>query len=430
MRAEQELLGAGDGAVGQWLAMTGQARPALRVWARREPQCPLAVALWAYADAGHLGHQQVRAHLQTAHAAAVQAGDVHASSLIHAVWLAAHNQHRATASHLVVHLAQHPGDVLAGPLMSAFSLSADLAYRDHGQQLALAQYEAAGDQSWPWASWAAAALAEQGETDRAWHLAEHALSLNPRSGTAVHARAHAEHEQGTGPGCTSFIDGWLKDDPYALQRRHLQWHAALQDLACGNLQAARHRADTELHRGDVGMRAATNWRLLLAGQAPARTSDLDHIHQLVAEGAGWAEVFHTFQLALALAVAADTDALNAMAARARGDRRPDYSQVLAPVIQALAHMSAGRPGKAVDLLTPLGQDTERVGGVRAEREIIQDTLARALIDTGQMEQAAHLLHHRTTHRHHHTYETLLLTPRPTTLPSPSPAPDGTPAART
>ncbi|MEU0664197.1 hypothetical protein [Streptomyces lavendulocolor] len=427
---QEKVLAAGEGAVGQWLAMTGQALPALRAWAQREPDCPLAVALWAHADAESLSHQEVRAHLQTAHAAAVQAGDAHASSLIHAVWLAVHNQHRATADHLVLHLAQYPGDALAGPLLSAFSLSADLAYRDHGQQLALAQYEAAGKDSWPWASWAAAALAEQGETDRAWQLAQHALMLQPRSGTAVHARAHAEHEQGTGPGYTSFIDGWLEDDPRAVQRRHLQWHAALQDLACGNLEAARLRADTELHRGDVGMRAATNWRLLLAGQAPARTSDLDHIHQLVAEGAGWAEVFHTFQLALALAVAADTDALQVVAERARGDRRPDYHQVLAPVIEALAHMTAGRPGKAVDLLTPLGQDTERIGGVRVEREIVQDTLARALIDTGQLEQAAHLLHHRATHRHHHTYETLLLIPRPTTLPSPTPATADAPAART
>ncbi|WP_063760832.1 hypothetical protein [Streptomyces aureocirculatus] len=424
------VLRAGDGAVGEWLAKSGRALPALRAWAVRDPQEPLAVALWAYADAERLGHQQVRTRLQAAHAAAVQAGNAHAASLIHAVWLAAHNQHRATADHLVLHLAQHPGDVLAGPLLSAFSLSGDLAYRDHGRNLAVTQYEAAGQESWPWASWAAAALAEMGESDRAWHLAGHALTLQPRSGTAVHARAHAEHEQGTGPAYTSFIDGWLKDDPRALQRRHLQWHAALQDLACGNLQAARLRADTELHRGDVGMRAATNWRLLLAGQAPANTSDLDHIHQLVDEGAGWAEVFHTFQLALALAVASDTDGLNAMAARAGGDRRPDYHQVLTPVIQALAHMTDGQPGKAVDLLTPLGQEVERVGGVRVEREIIQDTLARALIDTGQMEQAAHLLHHRVIHRHHHTYETLLLTPRTHALPHPTHAPADSPAART
>ncbi|MEU2438364.1 hypothetical protein ABZ595_19590 [Streptomyces rubradiris] len=406
--------------MGEWLAMTGRALPALREWAQREPDRPLAVALWAHADAERLGHPRVRAYLQTAHAAAKQAGDAHVMSLVYGLWLSAHNQHRATADHLVVHLAQYPADVLVGPLLGAFALSADLAYRDHGRRLTVTHYEWAGELSWPWASWAAAALAEEGATDRAWQLAQHALALQPRSGAAVHARAHAEHEQGTGPAYTSFIDGWLEQDPHALQRPHLQWHAALQDLAAGDLDAARRRADAELRRQDVGMRAAVNWRLLLAGQAPARTSDLEHVYRLLAEEGGWAEVFHTFQLALALAVATDTDGLEAMAARARSDERADYHEVLAPVIRALAHMTSGRPGKAVGLLSRLGEKAERIGGVRVEREIIQDTLARALIETGRLEAASRLLHHRITHRRHHAYEALLLSPRTErTAPAPS-----------
>jgi hypothetical protein len=63
----------------------------------------------------------------------------------------------------------------------------------------------------------------------------------------------------------------------------------------------------------------------------------------------------------------------------------------------------------VDLLTGLGEEVERIGGVRVEREIIQDTLARALADTGEHARAAGLLHHRTITRRHHTYEELLLT---------------------
>ncbi|CAL9325710.1 hypothetical protein [Streptomyces sp. SudanB182_2057] len=414
---DADVLGAGEGAVGEWLAMSGRALPGLRQWAEQEPESPLAVALWAYADRERMEHQEVRTHLQTAHAAAGRAADRHLASLIHGLWLSAHNQHQATADHLVVHLAQYPADVLAGPLLAAFSLYADPAYQEHGRHLAVSQYRVAGKESWPWASWAAAALAEQGATDEAWQLAQHALSLQPRSGVAVHARAHAEHEQGTGPACTAFVDSWLSADPHALQRRHLQWHAALQDLAGGNLDAARRRADTELHRGDVGMRAATNWRLLLAGQAPARTSDLEHIHRLLAEPGGWAEVFHTFQLALALAVAADTEGLHALADRAAADERGEYGEVLAPIARALAHMAAGRPGQAVDLLAPLGEQAERIGGVRVEREIIQDTYARALVEAGRPRQAADLLHHRLTHRHHHRYETLLLAPDPAVDPA-------------
>ncbi|MFC9133349.1 hypothetical protein ACFT4A_41800 [Streptomyces sp. NPDC057099] len=191
--------------------------------------------------------------------------------------------------------------------------------------------------------------------------------------------------------------------------RHLKWHAALQSIACGDFPEARRRADAALARSDVGMRAATNWRLLLAGQAPAGRSDLEHVRQLLAAPAGTAEIFHTFNLALALAVEAATDDFHALARRAAADERPDHRDVLAPVVQALAEVAAGRSRAAVDLLSGLGEKAERIGGVRVEHEIIQDTLARALIDTGDHARAAALLHHRTTTRHHHAYEALILT---------------------
>ncbi|MEU5083536.1 MULTISPECIES: hypothetical protein [Streptomyces] len=214
----------------------------------------------------------------------------------------------------------------------------------------------------------------------------------------------------------AMVGRWLSVDPRNLQRRHLRWHAVLQSLAAGDLDDARRRADTELHDSDVGMRAATDWRLLLIGKAPARLTDLAHIHCLLAEPGGWAQVFHTFQLALALSVAGDSDGLTALAARAARDSRPPYATVLTPVADALARITAGHPGKAVDLLVRLGDRTEHLGGVRVEREIIQDALARALVDAGHPDRAAHLLHHRVTSRRHHTYEELLLTQQPAALP--------------
>ncbi|MET9364622.1 hypothetical protein ABZX93_27440 [Streptomyces sp. NPDC006632] len=196
-----------------------------------------------------------------------------------------------------------------------------------------------------------------------------------------------------------------------MQFRHLNWHAALQSLSCGDFADARRRADEVLTRADVGMQAATNWRLLLAGQAPARLSDLTHVRELLAAPGGMAEVFHTFNLALALACEAATDDLEALAGRAGADERPEFRDVLAPVVQALAYVTAGRPGRAVKLLAGLGGQVEALGGVRVEREIVQDTLARALIDAGDPARAAALLHERVTARRHHTYEDLLLTSR-------------------
>jgi hypothetical protein len=402
-------LTADDPAVAEWLAATGRSAAALQELGQRRPGCGLTRALAVLADSEATDDATLRSELASAHRAAKEAG-AREQSLVYAIYLYTHRHYQATADHLVVHFAQFPADEIAGNMLGAFDLAGPLEYREHGRVLTEQQYALAGPESWPWASWLAGARAEQGRPDDAWTLAEHALNLNPRSGPAAHARAHAEHEHGTGPATTAFIDTWLAADPHTVQRRHLQWHAALQSIAAGDFADARRRADTELHHGDVGMRSATNWRLLLAGQTPAHTAGLDHIHRLLAQPGGWAEVFHTFQLALGLAVAADTDALHALARRAADDTRPDYAEVLAPVALALAHITAGRPGAAVDLLTALGDRTERIGGVRVEREIIQDTLARALIDTGQPQRAAHLLHHRTTTRRHHTYEDLLLVP--------------------
>ncbi|MGZ3097045.1 hypothetical protein [Streptomyces sp. H62] len=395
----------------QWLAMGGRTLAGLRALVEERPRCGVARALLALAGSEALDDATLRTELITAHADAKETG-VREQSLVYGIYLHTHRHYRATADHLVAHFADFPADPLAGPLTSAFDLAGPVEYREYGQKLVERQYAAAGPESWPWASWLAGVRAEQGRPDDAWELAEHALALHPRSGAAAHARAHAhaEHEHGTGPAYTSFIDTWLQTDPEALQRRHLQWHAALASIATGDFGDARRRADAELHHGDVGMRSATNWRLLLIGQLPARTAELGHAHRLLAEPGGWAEVFHTFQLALALAVGADTDGLTALADKAAADNRPDYAEVLAPVARALAHLTAGCPGPAVDLLTALGDQAERIGGVRVEREIITDTLARALIDAGQPDRAAHLLHHRRATRHHHTYEDLLLTP--------------------
>ncbi|MEU7564267.1 hypothetical protein [Streptomyces eurythermus] len=75
-----------------------------------------------------------------------------------------------------------------------------------------------------------------GRVVEAWESADHALRLTPRSGPAAHARAHAEHDHGTGPAYTSFIDAWPATDPAPLRRRHPQGHAALQSIAAGELR--------------------------------------------------------------------------------------------------------------------------------------------------------------------------------------------------
>ncbi|WP_329026864.1 hypothetical protein [Streptomyces sp. NBC_00690] len=394
-------------AVRELLALSGQALPLLRAWVAENPRLGVARALLTLATSESFSDVALREELVIAHRDA-QEVDERSASLVYGAFLHTHRQYRLTADHLMGHFARWPGDEVASLMLDAFAACGDDSYRAEGDALIERQYAQVGHGSWPWLGRLAWTRAEQGRPEEAFALSALALERFPRAGLAAHARAHAEQESGAGPASTAFLDGWLAADPQAIQFKHLNWHAALQSIACGDFADARRRADEVLGRGDVGMRSATNWRLLLAGQEPAGRCDLDHVRELLAAPGGMAEVFHTFNLALALAVEAATDDLVALAHRAEDDARPEYRDVLAPVVRSLAAVTAGHSQRAVTLLTSLGAAVQRIGGVRVEREIVQDTLARALVDVGEHTRAADLLHHRITTRRHHSYEDLLL----------------------
>ncbi|WP_229859945.1 hypothetical protein [Streptomyces poonensis] len=410
----------------EFAALNGRHLPLLREWVAGHPDAGVPRALLACVEADglggeELGDEELKAQMAGAFKAA-KAENGRAASLVYGLFLTSLRQHRLAAEHLLRHFADYPGDEVAGLMLGVFHASADPALQRAGEALTEQQYQFMGPQSWAWASWLSWVRAEQCRPQEAIALSEHALGLFPRSGVAVHARAHADHDLGAGAESVARVDGWLAENPEAVQLRHLNWHAALQSIACGDFVEARRRADEVLKRSDVGMRAAANWRLLLAGQSPARLSEPDHVRELLAAPEAMADTLHTFNLALALACESAVEDLQRLAATAEGDEREAFREVVAPVARALAYVCAGAPGQAVTLLEPLGDALEGLGGVRVEREIVHDTLARALAETGQGERAAALLEDRLTRRTHHRYEDLLLTPRPATAFPAVPAP--------
>ncbi|WP_240361727.1 hypothetical protein [Streptomyces sp. MBT27] len=408
-------------AVLEFAALSGRHLPLLRQWVADRPDTGVPRALLACAEADTLGEEELKAEMAVAFEAA-KAENGRAASLVYGIFLTSLRQHRLAAEHLVRHFADYPGDEVAGLLLGVFHASGDASLQRAGETLVEQQYQLMDSQSWAWASWLSWVRAEQGRPDEAIALSEHALALFPRAGVAVHARAHADHDLGVGGESVARMDGWLAANPEALQMRHLNWHAALQCIASGDFSQARRRADEALQQSDVGMRAATNWRLLLAGQSPACLSELDHVRELLASPKGMADTLHTFNLALALACEGAVEDMQRLATTAERDEREVFREVLAPVVRALAAVCTGEHTQAVTLLEPLDHAVDRLGGVRVEREIVQDTLARALAESGQGRRAAALLEHRTTLRTHHRYEDLLLATQPAgALPGPRPA---------
>lgn len=400
-------MGGGVNVLEETLALSGSAVPALRAAVAQRPDAGVERALLTLALSDGYSDELLREQLVQAHADAAPGRE---KSFVRGVFLHTHRHYQQAADHVTAHFARYPADPTALLLVSAFELVGDPEYRGRGHELVERQYAVAGEDSWPWVSWLAVTRAEQGRAPEALTLAEHALELYPRSGVAAHARAHAVHELGAGAEAVAWLDEWMAPDPELMQRRHLHWHAALQALAVGDLAEARRRVNTELACSDVGMRSAVNWRLLLIGAAPADIVTAEHARRLLSEAGGMVEVFHTFQLALALAVAGDQDGLAELAVTAAKDSRPDYAEVLALVVAALGHVVDERPAEAVTLLSALGTNIERLGGVRVEREIVQDTLARALVDAGEPDRAAQLLDQRIHTRHGHDYEQRLMRP--------------------
>ena len=78
-------------------------------------------------------------------------------------------------------------------------------------------------------------------------LASYALSVEPSSGHAVHARAHVFYETGQHAAGLAWLDEWIRTrGPEANHRSHFSWHAALHELMQGDVEAVRRRYEREL----------------------------------------------------------------------------------------------------------------------------------------------------------------------------------------
>ena len=73
---------------------------------------------------------------------------------------------------------------------------------------------------------------------------------------------------------------------------------------------------------------------------------------------------------------------------------------IAPIARGLLAMVEGRADDAASFIQPLIGDLPRIGGSDAQREVIEDTLLRALVAVGRAEEATTLLRARLERRPH------------------------------
>lgn len=261
-------------------------------------------------------------------------------------------------------------------------------------------------EDWWFASAHAMALNETGQHAAARGRIEASFAQRPDSAWVAHSRAHLCYEQGEGEAARAFLREWLTAYPRGgVLHGHLHWHLALGEMEAGETESALalYRAAFSLEGGSGTARqklqdaASFLWRWELAGHprdeaAWVAMRDFARAH-FPRAGIAFADL----HVMLAEAVAGDSEALEAriaqMAALAEAGRYPS-----GPVIPAIsrAFLAYGRRDFAAVIATlePLLPESERIGGSRAQTDLVEFTLLRACAEAGRRADLQRILARR------------------------------------
>jgi Flp pilus assembly protein TadD len=243
------------------------------------------------------------------------------------------------------------------------------------------------------------ALSENGERAAAGAKIDHSLARNPKNPWAAHARAHLCYEEGDPETGRAFLRSWLPT--YARDGAlysHLSWHQALGELEIGDTEAAlrlyREAFAPDVHsgppRGKVNDGVAFLWRWELAGHS--RDAEAWRVMRDVASAAfpRAGAAFSDMHIALVAAVAGDDAALAARVGQvdelARQGRYPS-----GPLVPAVARAVAAFERRdfltAIEALAPITNELERLGGSRAQLDLVEFTLLKAYLGAGRPDDA-------------------------------------------
>ncbi|MCZ4279904.1 tetratricopeptide repeat protein [Kiloniella laminariae] len=236
------------------------------------------------------------------------------------------------------------------------------------------------------------AQVEVGQFDRAEKSISKSLQANPRNAHGAHFQSHLYYETGQTEAGYSFITEWQRG--YAKEGQmhcHIAWHIALWALARGDIEEMWRVVDRDIDpRGAWGPPlnvmvdlAAVLYRAEMAGVtiSPARWQVVcDYAAEKFPKpGFGFVDV----HAALAYAMAGQSEALERIIRDARGPAA-ELVRYLAEAFGAIASRNWSR---ANDLLTKALWDHARIGGSRAQRDLIEYASVAVLMRLGRHDEA-------------------------------------------
>jgi tetratricopeptide (TPR) repeat protein len=247
------------------------------------------------------------------------------------------------------------------------------------------------------------AFSENGQRDAARSKIDRSLAQNPSNPWAAHACAHLCYEEGDPHAARAFLAAWLTTYPHdGLLYSHLSWHLALGHLEAGDAVAAlrlfREAFAPDVHsgppRGKVNDAVSFLWRWELAGH-PRDAAAWRMMHDFANRAFPRVGVaFSDMHIALAQVVAGDAAALEARAWQmddlARQGRYPS-GPVVPAVARAFAAFERRDFSAAIDELVPVAGELERIGGSRAQLDLVEFTLLRAYLGADRLDDARRML---------------------------------------
>jgi tetratricopeptide (TPR) repeat protein len=236
------------------------------------------------------------------------------------------------------------------------------------------------------------AQVEVGQFDRAEKSIAKSLAANPRNAHGAHFQSHLYYETGQTDAGYAFITDWQSTyDKEGQMHCHIAWHIALWALARGDVEEMWRIVDSDIDpRGAWGPPlnvmvdlAAVLYLAELAGVAVPQAR-----WQVVCDyaakhfpnpGLGFADA----HAALAYAMAGRSEALERIISGAKGPVA-DLVRLLAEAFGAIADQNWTR---ANDMLTQALSDHARLGGSRAQRDLIEYASVGVLLRLGCHDEA-------------------------------------------
>lgn len=262
-----------------------------------------------------------------------------------------------------------------------------------------------GDDWW-FNSQHAFALDEVGQRSAARRRIERVMQQTPRNAHGAHIMAHVQYEDGEAEASRKFLRDWAPGYPReGTLFCHISWHIAQTELMLGNQDAAFAMFDDAITPGTsqsppiniLTDAVAFLWRAELAGgrRDPGRWAKVhDYAHKMFPTGG---IAFADAHILLADAVSGDNAGWQARMDQL-AERDAQGKLPTGPVIPALGRAFAAFAAEdwnaAIAALEPIFAEHERIGGSRAQRDIVEFTLLKAYVNAGRTADVRRYLDHR------------------------------------